>query len=115
MKKKIRVIQYGVGAMGSNMVKLLQSKPDVKVVGAIDHDEAKIGRDLGLSNYFGPIAPNSRQISIAKSTGNASTLLLSLPIIVVAMKIEFNTASSAASTVAIKSGDMASLCRSSAA
>ena len=47
MKKKIRVIQYGVGAMGSNMVKLLQNKPDVKVVGAIDHDEAKIGRDLG--------------------------------------------------------------------
>jgi 4-hydroxy-tetrahydrodipicolinate reductase len=47
MKKKIRVIQYGVGAMGSNMVKLLQSRSDVKVVGAIDHDKAKIGRDLG--------------------------------------------------------------------
>ena len=48
MKKKMTVIQYGVGAMGSNMVKLLQSRSDVKMVGAIDHDEAKIGRDLGF-------------------------------------------------------------------
>lgn len=47
MSKKIRVIQYGVGAMGSNMVKLLSTKPDVQLVGAIDRDEAKIGRDLG--------------------------------------------------------------------
>ena len=47
MNKKIRVIQYGVGAMGSNMIKLLHSKPYVQIVGAIDHDEAKIGRDLG--------------------------------------------------------------------
>lgn len=45
--KKIRVIQYGVGAMGSNMVKLLQLRPQTLVVGAIDHDPAKIGRDLG--------------------------------------------------------------------
>ncbi len=43
----IRVIQYGVGAMGSNMVKLLAMRPEAQVVGAIDHDPAKIGRDLG--------------------------------------------------------------------
>lgn len=47
MKQKIRVIQYGVGAMGSNMVKLMLTKPDVQIVGAIDHDPKKIGRDLG--------------------------------------------------------------------
>lgn len=45
--KKIRVIQYGVGAMGSNMVKLLEMRPQTQVVGAIDHDPAKIGQDLG--------------------------------------------------------------------
>jgi 2,4-diaminopentanoate dehydrogenase len=45
--KKIRVIQYGVGAMGSNMAKLLEMRPEAEVVGAVDHDPAKIGRDLG--------------------------------------------------------------------
>ena len=51
--KKIRVIQYGVGAMGSNMVKLLQMRPQTQVVGAIDHGPAKIGRDLGEVAGFG--------------------------------------------------------------
>jgi 4-hydroxy-tetrahydrodipicolinate reductase len=45
--KEIQIIVYGVGAMGSNMVRLLQSKPPAQVVGAIDHDPAKIGRDAG--------------------------------------------------------------------
>ncbi len=45
--EKIRAIQYGVGAMGSNMVKLLEGKPQAEVVGAIDHDSAKVGKDLG--------------------------------------------------------------------
>jgi len=45
--EKIRIIQYGVGAMGSNMVRLLQRRPQAEVVGAIDHDPAKIGKDLG--------------------------------------------------------------------
>ena len=45
--EEIKVVVYGVGAMGSNMVRLLQTKPDVRVVGAIDWDEKKIGRDLG--------------------------------------------------------------------
>ncbi len=43
----IRVIQYGVGAMGSNMVHLLLRKPNIQIVGAIDKDPSKIGRDLG--------------------------------------------------------------------
>jgi 4-hydroxy-tetrahydrodipicolinate reductase len=47
MEEAIKVIQYGVGAMGSNMVKLLSKKPGVKIVGAIDIDGSKIGRDLG--------------------------------------------------------------------
>ena len=33
--------------MGSNMVRLLQNKPPARVVGAIDHDPAKIGMDAG--------------------------------------------------------------------
>lgn len=44
--KTLRIVQYGVGAMGSNMVKLLQSKSSAQIVGAIDIDPAKIGKDL---------------------------------------------------------------------
>jgi 4-hydroxy-tetrahydrodipicolinate reductase len=43
----LRIVQYGVGAMGSNMVKLLQAKSAARIVGAIDIDPAKIGKDLG--------------------------------------------------------------------
>ncbi len=46
-KKKIRVIQYGVGPIGAAIVKLLRQKNAVQVIGAIDTDPAKSGRDLG--------------------------------------------------------------------
>ena len=43
----LKIIVYGVGAMGSNMVRLLQDRKGCRVVGAIDWDREKIGRDLG--------------------------------------------------------------------
>jgi len=46
-KKKIRAIQYGVGPIGAAIVRLLREKSAVEVVGAIDKDPAKAGRDLG--------------------------------------------------------------------
>ena len=47
MKKKIRAIQYGVGPIGASILKLLREKAAVQIVGAIDHDPAKIGKDVG--------------------------------------------------------------------
>ena len=47
MKKKIRAIQYGVGPIGASIAKLLREKQSVEIVGAIDTDPAKVGRDLG--------------------------------------------------------------------
>jgi 2,4-diaminopentanoate dehydrogenase len=47
VKKKIRAIQYGVGPIGAAIVKLLREKKSVEVIGAIDKDPAKAGRDLG--------------------------------------------------------------------
>lgn len=47
MDDPVRVIQYGVGAMGSSIIQLLSEKPWVKIVGAIDIDPEKIGRDVG--------------------------------------------------------------------
>ena len=47
MKKRIRAIQYGVGPIGASIAKLLREKQAVEIVGAIDIDPAKVGRDLG--------------------------------------------------------------------
>jgi len=47
VKKKIRAIQYGVGPIGASIAKLLREKQSVEIVGAIDNDPAKIGKDLG--------------------------------------------------------------------
>jgi 2,4-diaminopentanoate dehydrogenase len=46
-KKKIRAIQYGVGPIGAAIVRLLREKHAIEVIGAIDTDPAKAGRDLG--------------------------------------------------------------------
>jgi len=46
VKKKIRTIQYGIGPIGASIVKLLREKESVDIVGAIDSDPAKIGKDL---------------------------------------------------------------------
>ncbi|MGH9702276.1 MAG: NAD(P)H-dependent amine dehydrogenase family protein [Candidatus Acidiferrales bacterium] len=47
MKKKIRVAQYGIGPIGASIVRLMRQKQALEIVGAIDTDPAKIGRDLG--------------------------------------------------------------------
>ena len=47
MKKKIRVVQYGVGPIGAAIVRLMRTKQAIEVVGAIDKDPAKAGQDLG--------------------------------------------------------------------
>ena len=47
VKKKIRAIQYGIGPIGASIAKLLREKHSIELVGAIDNDPAKVGRDLG--------------------------------------------------------------------
>ena len=47
MKKRIRVVQYGIGPIGASIVKLMRGKSSLEIVGAIDKDPAKVGRDLG--------------------------------------------------------------------
>ena len=47
VKKKIRAVQYGVGPIGASIVRLMRQKAAIEVVGAIDKDPAKAGRDLG--------------------------------------------------------------------
>jgi hypothetical protein len=46
-KKRIRAIQYGVGPIGAGLARLMREKQSIEIVGAIDTDPAKAGRDLG--------------------------------------------------------------------
>jgi 2,4-diaminopentanoate dehydrogenase len=47
VRKKIRVLQFGVGPIGASIVRLMRQKHSLEIVGAIDSDPAKAGRDLG--------------------------------------------------------------------
>jgi 2,4-diaminopentanoate dehydrogenase len=43
----IRVLHFGLGPIGASIVKQIAARPGFKIVGAIDIDAAKVGRDLG--------------------------------------------------------------------
>ena len=47
MAKKIRVIQYGLGPIGQAAAKLALQKEGLQLVGAVDIDPEKVGKDLG--------------------------------------------------------------------
>ncbi|HEV2488819.1 MAG TPA: hypothetical protein VGT03_03350 [Candidatus Acidoferrales bacterium] len=46
-KKRIRVVQFGVGPIGASIVRLMREKQALEITGAIDSDPAKAGHDLG--------------------------------------------------------------------
>ncbi|MBI3661808.1 MAG: dihydrodipicolinate reductase [Acidobacteria bacterium] len=43
----MRVVQYGVGPIGAGIVRLMREKKALEIIGAIDKDPAKAGKDLG--------------------------------------------------------------------
>jgi len=45
--KKIKVVQYGLGPIGLGIVDVLLARPWVQLVGAIDIDKKKVGKDVG--------------------------------------------------------------------
>lgn len=45
--KDYKIVVWGLGAMGSGMARLITTKKGMKIVGAIDKDPEKIGRELG--------------------------------------------------------------------
>jgi len=46
-REKIKVVCYGVGAVGTRIAKLLLEKEGLQIVGAIDIAKNKVGKDLG--------------------------------------------------------------------
>jgi 2,4-diaminopentanoate dehydrogenase len=62
LKKKIRAVQYGLGPIGASIARLMRAKAQIEIVGAVDKDPAKAGRDLG--EFLGaPDAPWGVKIS----------------------------------------------------
>jgi 4-hydroxy-tetrahydrodipicolinate reductase len=47
MSEPIRVIQYGLGAIGRAAARLAVSRPGIELVGAVDRDPKLTGKDLG--------------------------------------------------------------------
>ncbi len=61
--EKIKVIQFGLGAMGSMMAKVMLEKEDLEIVAAIDRKPENAGKDLseviGLKNKVGVIVSDN--------------------------------------------------------
>jgi 4-hydroxy-tetrahydrodipicolinate reductase len=45
--KTLKVVQYGLGPIGIGIVEVLLTRPWVQLVGAIDIDRSKVGKDVG--------------------------------------------------------------------
>lgn len=76
MAPKIRVIQYGVGPIGAAIVRLLLEKDGVEIVGAIDIDPEKVGKDLGV------VAGAERKIGVVISATASDVLKMKADIVV---------------------------------
>ena len=47
MKRSTRIVQVGLGPLGQMLTPYLNERPGLEIVGAIDIDPQKVGRDLG--------------------------------------------------------------------
>ncbi len=47
MVERIRVLQYGLGPIGCAVARYAAERPDLELVGGVDVDPAKVGRDMG--------------------------------------------------------------------
>lgn len=53
MKKKYKVIVWGLGNVGRYAVKMILQKKSLELVGAVDIDPLKVGKDVGELFGFG--------------------------------------------------------------
>jgi len=72
--EKVRVVLYGVGAIGSSIAKLLLEKEGIEIVGAIDIAKDKVGKDLGevlqIGKRIGVIISNDYRKVLSKACCN---------------------------------------------
>ena len=77
MSSAIRVLHVGLGPIGAAVVKQAAARPELKIVGAVDIDPAKAGRDLG------EVAGLNTRLGVKVSGDAARALKSSKPDIVV--------------------------------
>jgi 4-hydroxy-tetrahydrodipicolinate reductase len=68
MHEKIRVIQYGLGPIGCGVARLINRRPNLELVGGVDIDPDKVGKDLGevfgLDHQIGvPVVKDLSQVA----------------------------------------------------
>lgn len=72
--EKIRVVLYGIGAIGSRIAKFLLEKEGVEIVGAIDIAKDKVGKDLGevlgIDKRLGVVVSNDPKAVFGKACAN---------------------------------------------
>jgi hypothetical protein len=73
----IKVIQYGLGPIGNRLTEYLVARPGVQIVGAIDNDPAKIGKDVGTIAGLPPVGVeiSDKAAEILKGSGGEVVLL----------------------------------------
>jgi hypothetical protein len=74
--KSIRVVQYGLGPIGLGIVEVLLTRPWVQLVGAIDIDKSKVGKDVG------ELLENPRKLGVTVSDRAEQVLKQTAPQIV---------------------------------
>jgi hypothetical protein len=73
----IRVMPFGLGPIGAAIVKQLAARPGFKIVGAIDIDPSKVGRDLG------DVAGLPKRLGVKVSDAAAKALKAAKPDVVI--------------------------------
>ena len=73
----IRVLHFGLGPIGASIVKQIAQRPGVKIVGAIDIDPAKAGKDLG------EIAGLKKRLGVKVQTDAVKALKAAKPHVVI--------------------------------
>jgi len=74
---QIRVLHFGVGPIGVAVVRQMAGRPGFKIVGAIDIDPAKVGRDLG------DVAGLNRRLGLKVQDNAAKALKAAKPDVVI--------------------------------
>ncbi|MFQ5873241.1 MAG: dihydrodipicolinate reductase [Dehalococcoidia bacterium] len=76
MSSRIRAVLVGCGSIGSGVGRLALQRPDLELVGAVDTDAAKIGRDLGkvlgLDRNTGIIVSESLDAVLSKANADVA-------------------------------------------
>ena len=69
----IRVLCYGLGPIGLGIARLAAARPGIEIIGAVDVDPAKVGRDLGELLGVAPLGVTiTNNVAAAMAAGAAS-------------------------------------------